>query len=102
MANSTSITLLSLFRCQRVYRGYVKIHAGHLCGGKADGEGGTCVGDSGGPLQCRITENGPWILAGITSFGWNCSVNVPDVFTRISYYVNWISGTINGATSGSR
>lgn len=25
-------------------------------------------GDSGGPLNCRLHKNGPWILAGIASF----------------------------------
>lgn len=53
-------------------------------------------GDSGGPLQCRLSKNGPWLLAGITSFGSGCAEQgYPDVYTRISYYIKWISDTIS-------
>jgi secreted trypsin-like serine protease len=49
-----------------------------------DGRGGTCVGDSGGGLQCKLSRNGPWILAGITSFGSGCAkAGYPDVFTNV-------------------
>lgn len=52
-------------------------------------------GDSGGPLQCRFRKNGPWILAGVTSFGSGCAdQHYPDVYTRISYYLKWILETI--------
>ncbi|ETN66205.1 hypothetical protein AND_002009 [Anopheles darlingi] len=52
-------------------------------------------GDSGGPLQCRISKRGPWILVGITSFGSGCAFkNYPDVYTKISFYRQWIADTI--------
>ncbi|TMW50892.1 hypothetical protein DOY81_004036 [Sarcophaga bullata] len=81
--------------CREAYGSFVKIHRGHLCAGKLNGKGGTCVGDSGGPLQCRLTKNGPWILAGITSFGSGCAIEgYPDVYTRTSHYMKWIQDTI--------
>ena len=54
------------------------------------------TGDSGGPLQCRLFKNGPWILAGITSFGSGCADQAyyPDVYIRISYYIKWIMQTM--------
>lgn len=49
----------SVSRCKDAYGSFVNIHGGHLCAGKLNGEGGTCVGDSGGPLQCRLSRDGP-------------------------------------------
>ncbi|XP_055605015.1 chymotrypsin-1-like [Uranotaenia lowii] len=45
-------------------------------------------GDSGGPL----TFEGK--LAGIVSFGAPCAIGYPDVFTRVSFYQDWIEETI--------
>jgi len=55
----------------------------------------SCDGDSGGPLQCRLSRDGPWILVGVTSFGSGCALEgFPDVYTRTSYYMKWIEDTI--------
>ncbi|XP_071535886.1 venom protease-like isoform X5 [Panulirus ornatus] len=63
----------------------------HMCAGYMHGQGqGTCVGDSGGPLQCNMRD-GRWYLAGVTSFGSGCAKpGFPDVYTRITYYLPWI------------
>ncbi|KAH1005355.1 hypothetical protein HUJ04_006356 [Dendroctonus ponderosae] len=76
--------------CKKKYGHAVHIRSGHLCAGHIDGSTGTCVGDSGGPLQCAMAD-GRWILAGITSFGSGCAKpGFPDVYTRLSYYLPWI------------
>nr|CAI5869842.1 unnamed protein product [Callosobruchus analis] len=76
--------------CRKKYGHSVHIRSGHLCAGHLDGSSGTCVGDSGGPLQCALGD-GRWILAGITSFGSGCAKpGFPDVYTRLSYYLPWI------------
>ncbi|XP_062123738.1 transmembrane protease serine 11C [Drosophila sulfurigaster albostrigata] len=91
----TQVPLHQNRRCKDAYGSFVNIHGGHLCAGQLNGQGGTCVGDSGGPLQCRLSRDGPWILAGVTSFGSGCALeNFPDVYLRISYYLNWIEDTI--------
>lgn len=47
---------------------------------------GVCTGDSGGPLAI----NG--VLVGVTSWGASgCQGGVPDVFARVSKYVDWIA-----------
>ncbi|EDW83421.1 uncharacterized protein Dwil_GK22326 [Drosophila willistoni] len=91
----THVPLHKNRRCKDAYGSFVNIHGGHLCAGKLNGKGGTCVGDSGGPLQCRLSHDGPWILAGVTSFGSGCALEgFPDVYTRTSYYMKWIEDTI--------
>ena len=46
-------------------------------------------GDSGGPLQCLM--NGQYYVAGITSFGSGCAKEgFPDIYTRVSYFADWI------------
>ncbi|XP_076308431.1 testisin-like [Tachypleus tridentatus] len=73
----------------------IPIHRWHVCAGTLEGGRGTCFGDSGGPLQCK--RGNKWYLAGITSFGSGCGYpGFPDVYTRVSYYINWIK--VNMAT----
>ncbi|XP_015435091.1 PREDICTED: chymotrypsinogen A-like [Dufourea novaeangliae] len=90
-----SVPLLDLEKCTKAYGKSVPIRNGHLCAGHTDGSSGSCVGDSGGPLQCRRPD-GVWQLAGVISFGSGCArPGYPDVYTRIQYYVKWIRNTIN-------
>lgn len=58
-----------------------------LCTFTKKGEG-ACRGDSGGPLVYKGK------IAGIVSYGKPCAAGFPDVFTRISKYVDWIQGVI--------
>lgn len=38
-----------------------------------------------------------WNIAGITSYGVGCAVaEYPGVYTRVSMFVDWINGHING------
>ncbi|EGI58175.1 Transmembrane protease, serine 7 [Acromyrmex echinatior] len=90
-----SIPLLNLEECLQAYGTSVPIRKGHLCAGQIDGSSGSCVGDSGGPLQCRRTD-GVWQLAGVTSFGSGCArPGYPDVYTKIQHYLHWINKTID-------
>ncbi|XP_059807815.1 chymotrypsin-like elastase family member 2A isoform X2 [Hypanus sabinus] len=63
-----------------------------VCAG-GDGITSTCLGDSGGPLNCRGADK-RWEVHGITSFGsaYSCNLkNRPSVFTRVSAFNDWIS-----------
>lgn len=57
--------------------------------------GGACSGDSGGPLISRSGNN--LSLIGIVSYGSakGCNVNIPTVYTRISYYSSFILESLN-------
>lgn len=54
-----------------------------LCTIKARGQG-ACFGDSGGPLVQNRT------LVGLVSWGVPCAQGKPDMFTRVSSYIDWI------------
>uniref|UniRef100_A0A182W4R1 Peptidase S1 domain-containing protein n=1 Tax=Anopheles minimus TaxID=112268 RepID=A0A182W4R1_9DIPT len=56
----------------------------------------TCEGDSGGPLYYvgGDEESPKYYLLGITSFGAGCGSSNPSVYTRISYYMDWIESHV--------
>ncbi|KAK0087998.1 hypothetical protein PV325_008052 [Microctonus aethiopoides] len=66
---------------------HAMVTEGHVCTLTVDGEG-ACHGDSGGPL----TSDG--LLIGLVSFGRPCAKGYPDVYTRVSSYLEWIHTTI--------
>ncbi|XP_066594936.1 chymotrypsin-2-like [Prorops nasuta] len=71
----------TLSRCQSSHR---NIRTSHICTYTKVGEG-ACNGDSGGPLVTNFGEQ-----VGIVSYGYPCGVGSPDVYTRVSYYYDWI------------
>ena len=76
-----------------------------LCAGTlaADGsiEAGkdSCQGDSGGPLT-REEDGGVRSLVGVVSGGKGCGAGKPAVYTRMSYYADWIAAAKAAAKSG--
>ena len=65
-------------------------------------EGGqdACTGDSGGPLLCQTGENSPWIVYGVTSWGYGCGrAGKPGVYTKVNLYNKWITGVTGIAPS---
>ncbi|XP_037867750.1 plasma kallikrein [Bombyx mori] len=92
------VPILPLRVCRDRYALTLPLNDGHLCAGSTDGSTGACVGDSGGPLQCRSggaggggRAGGRWELRGLTSFGSGCARRgVPDVYTNVAHYVSWI------------
>nr|XP_028697199.1 mastin-like isoform X1 [Macaca mulatta] len=58
-----------------------------LCAG--DGNHGSCLGDTGGPLVCRW--NCTWVQVGVVSWGTFCGhSDVPGVYARVTSYMSWI------------
>lgn len=49
---------------------------------------GTCQGDSGGPLVINGAQHG------ITSWGIECAVGRPDIYTNVYSFLGWIHDTI--------
>lgn len=59
---------------------------------------GICYGDSGGPLVLRSTGE----QIGIVSFGLPCARGLPDVYARVSEYVDWIKSEIQEGSGESQ
>jgi secreted trypsin-like serine protease len=55
-----------------------------------------CSGDSGGPILAKYGNQ--WIVEGVASFVYICMTNnsLPNVYTRVAYYLPWINSTIQG------
>ncbi|NXY64660.1 TM11E protease, partial [Callaeas wilsoni] len=84
------VRIISTEVCNRrqVYGG--AITPGMLCAGYLEGQVDACQGDSGGPLV-DANSRGIWYLVGIVSWGDECGKpNKPGVYTRVTYYRNWI------------
>ncbi|XP_065777778.1 chymotrypsinogen A-like isoform X2 [Muntiacus reevesi] len=88
------VPLISSISC-RSYWG-LEIKDTNICGGASGSS--SCMGDSGGPLQCG--KGGQYKLIGVVSWGSsNCHPAAPTVFTRISAYTDWITSITGEAGS---
>jgi len=64
-----------------------------LCSDSYVRHAGTCIGDSGGPLQCQ--KSGRWFLYGVVSYGQTaCADDWPGIFARVSEMSEWVWKTI--------
>jgi secreted trypsin-like serine protease len=55
----------------------------------------SCQGDSGGPIHQWLDDH--WEQVGIVSYGKGCALPTnPGIYTRLSFYHDWIQATING------
>ncbi|KAL7014975.1 hypothetical protein ACKWTF_016222 [Chironomus riparius] len=81
--------------CSKSYSN-VKILDSHVCG-RSTTKTGICFGDSGGPYA--VKEHCRNILVGIVSFGTaDCESEYPDVFTRVSNYLDWINEVMKSSS----
>jgi len=53
-----------------------------------------CQGDSGGPMNFQNAD-GTWTAIGIASYIEGCTLRSPSVYTRISFYRDWIDSYVN-------
>lgn len=74
-------------RCFSVFGQFMT--SNNLCAGGRNQQD-ACQGDSGGPLVAK-SENGNYVIAGVTSFGIGCGrAGVPGAYTKVTNYLDWI------------
>lgn len=54
----------------------------------------SCQGDSGGPLQHIPSGSTIATIVGIVSAGISCGTDLPGLYTRVAYYVDWIESIV--------
>ncbi|XP_011504800.1 PREDICTED: chymotrypsin-1-like [Ceratosolen solmsi marchali] len=72
--------------CYRLYD--FKMHVGQICAVNQEGVG-PCMGDSGGPLVIDGK------VAGVLSISLPCATGIPDIYTKVYYYLNFIRQILN-------
>lgn len=66
------------------------ISQGQYCAYDPNGKTDSCKGDSGGPLQMFHGNSKMATVVGIVSYGISCGTELPSVYTRVAYYIDWI------------
>lgn len=91
------VPIVDTEQCQKTYGDNLNpLHV--ICAGYKDGKIDSCQGDSGGGLLSL--KNGRWNVYGVTSFGDECGKeNAYGIYTRTSFYVNWIRKIVLNNTS---
>lgn len=68
---------------------------GQYCAYDPEMKSDSCQGDSGGPLQYFPAANSTLAtLVGVVSFGLSCATDVPGIYTRVAYYLDWIEAIV--------
>jgi len=70
-----------------------------VCAGEESEGKDTCQGDSGGPLVVEESNN-LWSIIGLTSWGYGCGDG--GVYTRTSYYRDWVEGYTGPLPTGTK
>jgi len=85
------ISIVDQEKCQNKWREWNQNVTSHVCVGGQLGQG-TCKGDSGAPLVApEKNGNRRYFLLGLSSSGiGKCGGGVPDLFTKVSHYREWI------------
>ncbi|CAK1550567.1 unnamed protein product [Leptosia nina] len=94
---SVALPIITNRGCQSIYNDSPHIYDRQVCAGGVQDKD-SCGGDSGGPLMYpgRTDAGVRYVQRGIVSFGSKrCGIGgYPGVYTRISYYMDWILDNI--------
>lgn len=101
----TTVNIISNEQCRQAYSNVnnneIQVEPFILCTG-SDTDHDACSGDSGGPLVCRTKGDYNQLrIAGVVSTGQGCGDSrYPGIYTRVSWYGDWIEKVMNGNSTG--
>ncbi|CAK6952546.1 hepatocyte growth factor-like protein isoform X3 [Scomber scombrus] len=85
--NVAEIPVLSNKECNKYFRG--RVRENEMCTSSFQGGVGACERDYGGPLACQNRDC--WVLEGVIIPMRRCGhAGQPNIFIRVSVYVDWI------------
>lgn len=70
------------------------ISESQYCARDTNGTKDSCPGDSGGPLQIIPNDSSPAKIVGVVSFGIICTGTLPNIYTRVAFYADWIASYV--------
>ena len=88
---------MSQTECEGIH-GAGMITSHNICTRGHNGTIGTCFGDSGGPLVCWSEDSKTYRQAGVVSWGVGCDGSYPDVFSAVSFDLQFIHSIMQGST----
>ncbi|CAG2101400.1 unnamed protein product [Medioppia subpectinata] len=98
LLRKVEIPVVDYNTCKNAFSRVIGVTQNQVCAGQAPK--GNCMGDSGGPLVQTTGNKATQI--GIVSFSIPCAVHgYPDVFTKVSKYIDWINQNTNNAVGVS-
>ncbi|MAQ69946.1 MAG: hypothetical protein CMD23_02485 [Flavobacteriales bacterium] len=96
--NSTQLQVVGVPITTQSNYGWGQIDSDMIMAGYEDGGYDSCQGDSGGPMVVLGSDEGTYLQCGIVSWGSGCAdPGYPGVYTRISYFIDWICDNTDGA-----
>lgn len=66
------------------------IDESQYCAYDPQGNGDSCQGDGGGPLQFIPNDSTVAHIVGVISFGISCGTSYPAIHARVAHYLDWI------------
>ena len=88
-----SMQEVALEKCIETFKEHpVTIVESQMCATSPTNVNITCQILSGSPLQYKLNDS--YHVAGLSSFGAACLANFPDIYTRVSSYIDWIESIV--------
>lgn len=70
------------------------IDESQYCAYDPNAKNDSCQGDSGGPLQHFPGGTNMGEILGIVSYGVSCGSELPGLYTKIAYFLDWIESIV--------
>ena len=101
--NSTQLQVVEVPITTQSNYGTNQIDADMIMAGFPDGGYDSCQGDSGGPMVVLAADGQTYLQSGVVSWGNGCAdPGYPGVYSRISYFIDWICENTNGAVCANQ